>query len=63
MPLSFAPPTDTAIPIRLADKSGATDLLAGLPEPAATWAGHHGFAGNLGQTCAIPGAADGPPWF
>jgi leucyl aminopeptidase len=60
MPLSFAPPTDTAIPIRIADKSGATDLLAGLPEPAATWAGHHGFAGNLGQSCAIPGA-DGRP--
>jgi hypothetical protein len=39
MPLSFAPPTDTAIPIRLVEKSEAQDVLSGLPEAAATWAG------------------------
>jgi leucyl aminopeptidase len=60
MPLSFAAPTKTAIPIRLVDKAGAADMLASLPGPSAKWAGHHGFAGELGQTCAVPGKAGRP---
>jgi leucyl aminopeptidase len=60
MPLSFAPPTDTAIPIRLVEKSEAQDVLSGLPQHDATWVAHHGFKGALGQSCAIPGG-DGRP--
>jgi len=60
MPLSFAAEADSAIPIRLVDKAGAKDMLATLPEPASGWAEHHGFAGALGQTCAIPGASGQP---
>ncbi|KPQ18404.1 MAG: leucyl aminopeptidase [Rhodobacteraceae bacterium HLUCCO18] len=60
MPLSFAAEADAAIPIRLVDKADAKDALATLSGPASGWAEHHGFAGTLGQTCAIPGASGRP---
>jgi leucyl aminopeptidase len=60
MPLSFAPTSDSTIPIRPAGKADAQDVLSTLSDTARTWARHHGFTGALGQTCAIPGA-DGRP--
>jgi leucyl aminopeptidase len=49
--LCFATPDPTAIPIRIVPADGAIDDLAG---PQRAWAGHHGFTGALGQSCALP---------
>jgi leucyl aminopeptidase len=60
MPLSFAAPTDTAIPIRLVAPTETDDALAALSGQAGEWATYHGFKGGLGQTCAIPGDSGQP---
>ncbi len=55
MPLSFAPPADTAIPVRLVEKSALDDALADLSDDARGWVNQNGFTAALGATCAIPG--------
>ncbi|MBF9057702.1 leucyl aminopeptidase family protein [Rhodobacterales bacterium HKCCSP123] len=58
--LRFADPTDGAIPIRLITPEGAEAALAALPAAHRGWADHHGFAGTLGQACALPGEGGAP---
>jgi leucyl aminopeptidase len=60
MPLSFAAPSENAIPIRLVGKTEADESRAALSDAAAAWAAHHGFKGTLGQCCTIPGDSGRP---
>ena len=59
MPLTFAQPTDDAIPIRPVEDGQVEATLAILTTAQATWARQHGFKGALGQTCVLPDTATG----
>jgi hypothetical protein len=63
MPLSFAPPTDTAIPIRLVDKSEATDLLPVCRNLPRHGPGITALPETSGNPAPFPAPMDGPPWF
>jgi leucyl aminopeptidase len=58
--LRFADPTDGAIPIRLVNPDVAEAVVGALPAAQRAWAEHHGFAGTLGQSCALPGEGGAP---
>ena len=60
MPLTFAAPDASAIPVTLCAPPEVEGILAGLEPAAQAWVRHHGFAGNLGQVCALPGQGGVP---
>ncbi len=59
MSMKFAPAGSDALPIQLISPKSCADALAALPEAQASWAGFHGFKGQLGRSVVLPG--DGGP--
>ena len=59
MPLAFAEPTDTAIPIHVVAADALDDALAKLPSEGKAWATAQGFEGALGQVLTVPDAKGG----
>lgn len=55
MTLTFAEPTDTAIPLVVLDADAFDDWLADQPEKTARWIKSNGFSAQLGQAVALPG--------
>ncbi len=56
MPLTFAEPTETAIPVTLIGPDGLDDYVETLPEAAKTWIAAHGFTAAYGQIVTLPDA-------
>ena len=55
MPLTFAPQSDTAIPLRVITPDGLDAAVAQLDGPAAAWARANDFSGAAGSCIAFPG--------
>ena len=60
MTLTFASPSDDALPLHVVDKAGLEVALEGLPPVARAWAEAQGFKAGLGEVVVLPGA-DGAP--
>ena len=60
MPLTFAAPTEAAIPLATLDKSDLGAMTAGLSPRDAAWAEASGFTAGLGEVLLLPGD-DGRP--
>ncbi|MFO8125307.1 leucyl aminopeptidase family protein [Yoonia sp.] len=54
MPLAFAEPTETAIPIHVVEAVAVEDALAKLPPEGQSWAKAQGFDGSLGHVLTLP---------
>ncbi|MBV7407580.1 M17 family metallopeptidase [Maritimibacter sp. DP1N21-5] len=54
MSLTFAAPTDDAVPLVTVDKSDVEAMKAGLSVRDAAWAEATGFAGGLGEVLILP---------
>jgi len=59
MPLAFAEPTASAIPVDVVTAENADAVLAALPTDAQNWANLQGFTGALGQGLWLPDARVG----
>jgi leucyl aminopeptidase len=62
MPMSFAEPTEPAIPIRVTGSDTLADWLAGLPPQDRAWLQATGFAGKLGKVQPVPGPDGAIAW-
>jgi leucyl aminopeptidase len=60
MPLTFAPPSDHAIPLHVVEKDAVESWLASQSDAAQAWINAQAFTGALGQAVAVPGP-DGLP--
>ena len=59
MTLTFAEPSQNAIPIHVISADNADDDLARLPDATRNWAKAHGFTGGLGQLLTVPDDKNG----
>ena len=59
MPLAFAEPTDTVIPVHVVAADAVDDALAKLSVEGQAWAEAQGFTGSLGQILTLPDAQGG----
>ena len=59
MPLAFAEPVDTAIPIHVVEKDNLDAALENLDDAGRVWAKAQGFTAVLGQVVTLPNAAGG----
>lgn len=55
MPLSFAAPTDNAIPLHLLDEDAVDAWVLDQDGATQNWASAHGFTGAIGQVLICPG--------
>ena len=60
MSLTFAKPTDAAIPLHLLSEDDLSGWLADQPDATRTWLEAQGFTGGLGQAACVAGD-DGAP--
>ncbi|WP_373355488.1 M17 family metallopeptidase [Pseudoroseicyclus sp. CXY001] len=60
MPLTFAAPTDKALPLTLLAPEALEEGLAALPKAAADWARGAGFASKAGEVLLLPGEGGAP---
>ena len=58
MPLAFADPTDTVIPIHVIDGDGLDAAMADLTAAHKAWAVAQGVTAALGQVVLTPGKLD-----
>ncbi len=59
MPLAFAEPTQTPVPVHVVDADGLEEALSGLPGQSRAWAQTQGFTAALGQVVTLPDKAGG----
>lgn len=60
MTLSFANPSDPALPLHVIAQSDLEDWLQDQPDPVRSWVEADGFSGALGQALLVPGANGKP---
>lgn len=60
MPLTFAPPADTSLPLLLVEETGLDALADGLDPAPRAWLTASGFTAGLGTAVVLPGD-DGTP--